>query len=81
LQFLASLGLPLSQAFGTQTGTTSGTAGQQGAQYGNQIGNATTTINPSLLQNVQGWAQVFGNLLPKVPGGGATGGISALPPM
>jgi len=62
LQYLASLGLPLAQTFGTQTGTNTGTAGQSGAQSGQQIGNTQTTVDPSLMNQALGWSQVFSNL-------------------
>jgi hypothetical protein len=71
LQYLASLGLPLAQAFGTQTGTTGGNAAQQGAQFGTQTGNQQTTVNPSALQQALGWSQVFGNLFGGQGSGGA----------
>lgn len=77
LQYLASLGLPLAQTFGTQTGTTSGTAGQSGAQSGTNIGQTNTTIDPSALQQALGWSQVFSNLFGGGGGGGGGGGANA----
>jgi hypothetical protein len=73
LQYLASLGLPLAQTFGTQTGATTGNAAQQGAQFTQQGGqgttSGTTTSNPSALQQALGWSQIFGNLFGSKSGG------------
>jgi len=86
LQYLASLGLPLAQAFGTQTGTNTGTANQTGTQTSNQIqqgqnlGQTNTTNNPSLLQDALGWSQVFSNLFGGQGGGGAGNAAKLLIP-
>jgi hypothetical protein len=80
LQYLASLGLPLAQAFGTQTGTTGGNAAQQGAQFGTQTGNQQTTGNPSALQQALGWSQIFGNLFGGQGGGAASNAAKFLIP-
>jgi hypothetical protein len=83
LQYLASLGLPLAQAFGTQTGTTAGNAAQQGAQFTQQGGtgtiSGTTTSNPSALQQALGWSQIFKNLFPQGAGGAVSNAGNLFP--
>jgi hypothetical protein len=54
LGFLAQLGVPIAGLGGTTTATSTG----------QQTGNINATYNPSVVQQAQGWANVFGNLFP-----------------
>ncbi|QDM27508.1 tail fiber domain-containing protein [Tardiphaga sp. vice304] len=69
LSLLAQIGLPIAGLGGTATGSTSqngnSTATANGTSKINATGTSTTTKQPSLMETMQGWGDVFNSFFPK----------------
>jgi hypothetical protein len=67
LGLLAQIGIPIAglgqTSSGAQTQSTTGTNTSQGTSSQTGTGTSTTTNNPSILQQMQGWANLGGSLM------------------